>query len=217
MSPLTGPWGSNPMFPTIDCRSQCRSTDFLCGEAVTRAGARKCSFLSPLSESAEGAATIGRGHETVVGAGSRSRSPRTPRREEAVPAKAVALPPLPPPTTPPPMMPAPGFMWQQVPIPGAASAPAQGYPVSSNVWPAPSKWQQQQWPQRQSWSQRKGGWNKYKREDSQSSKPGDDSWRNIKEASPEEVRAAEERRAQAKEAEVDDDGDYLRWVVLCRS
>ena len=108
------------------------------------------------------------------------------------------------------MMPAPGFMWQQVPIPGAASAPAQGYPVSSHVWPAPSKWQQQQWPQRQSWSQRKGGWNKYKREDSQSSKPGDDSWRNIKEASPEEVRAAEERRAQAKEAEVDDDGDYLR-------
>ena len=72
----------------------------------------------------------------------RSRSPRTPRREEAVPAKAVALPPLPPPTTPPPMMPAPGFMWQQVPIPGAASAPAQGYPVSSHVWPAPSKWQQ---------------------------------------------------------------------------
>ena len=66
------------------------------------------------------------------------------------------------------------------------------------------------WPQRQSWSQRKGGWNKYKREDSQSSKPGDDSWRNIKEASREEVRAAEERRAQAKEAEVDDDGDYLR-------
>ena len=138
------------------------------------------------------------------------RSPRTPRREEAVPAKAVALPPLPPPTTPPPMMPAPGFMWQQVPIPGAASAPAQGYPVSSHVWPAPWKWQQQQWPQRQSWSQRKGGWNKYKREDSQSSKPGDDSWRNIKEASREEVRAAEERRAQAKEAEVDDDGDYLR-------
>ena len=27
VSPLTGPWGSNPMFPTIDCRSQCRSTD----------------------------------------------------------------------------------------------------------------------------------------------------------------------------------------------
>ena len=53
----------------------------LCGEAVTRAGARKCSFLSPLSESAEGAATVGRGHETVVGAGSALRShPASPAR-----------------------------------------------------------------------------------------------------------------------------------------
>ena len=111
-------------------------------------------------------------------------------------------------------MPNPGFVWQQVP---AAPAAVQGAPAPPSLPPSAPV---QSWNQKDQWKtgwrnpfRQKQPWNKWKKD------PGSwgqqDSYHNIREATPEEIQAAERKKAAEKEGkaasqEEPDDGEYLQ-------
>ena len=121
---------------------------------------------------------------------------------------------------PPPALPmaSPGHVWQQVPVmqPPASQALLGVGREAASSWKDSwkSQWKQ---PQRKPW-------NKWQNEAWKKNKPEEDRGRpaasyNVKEATPEEIRAAAARKSAAEKAETDeitlededaDDGEYLK-------
>ena len=137
----------------------------------------------------------------------RSRGSTPPRRETA-----------PPPMPPPPALPmaSPGHVWQQVPV---MQQPALIGP-GGNVQETPSSWRDS-WKSQSQWKKPQRPWNKWQSENWKKSKPQDRpaASYDVKEATPEEIKAAEARKAAADKAgqeelsledEEADDGEYLK-------
>ena len=145
----------------------------------------------------------------------RSRRSRTPERSER--SQPSSLPP--PPAPPVPQMvslpvPSPGFVWQQVPVAPTnvhAGTATQSLPQHVSV---------QSWNQKDQWKtgwyssfRPKQPWNKWKKESG--SWGQQDTSHNIQEATPEEIKAAEQNKAAEKDSHVasqeePDDGEYLQ-------
>ena len=145
----------------------------------------------------------------------RSRRSRTPERSER--SQPSSLPP--PPAPPVPQMvslpvPSPGFVWQQVPV-----APTNVH-AGTATQSLPQHVPVQSWNQKDQWKtgwyssfRPKQPWNKWKKESG--SWGQQDTSHNIQEATPEEIKAAEQKKAAEKDSQVasqeePDDGEYLQ-------